>query len=143
MTYAPPVASQTVGVVTFGTSSWSPGLLDIKGPEWMREWLDTTNMSITAASAGFVGNKTGIPSLYVDPGEVELTVQHVQGSTIPIGSALETITIKAGAFSSAQGSIAGSGCLLKYKPDMPLEGKVMTATATIRYTGPLTITAAT
>ena len=140
---------QTIGVVTFGTSSLALGLLDIKGPDFARKWLDTTNMGTAAATSAGMGNMTGIPSVYTDPGEVELSVQHDQAypnvaAALAIGSTLETITITAGPKgSSTQAKIVGTGALVKYKADAPLNGKIMTATATIRFSGIVTPTAAT
>lgn len=140
---------QTIGSVTFGTSALALGLLDIKGPDFAREWLDTTNMGTVAATAPAMGNITGIASVYTDPGEVELTVQHDQaypnvGAALAIGSAGESITIYAGPKgATTQAHIAGTGALVKYKADMPLNGKIMTATATIRFSGAVTPTAAT
>ena len=131
-----PVASQAVGTITFGTSGFTAGLLDINGPDMVCEWLDTTNMG-TPAQTGGIGNKTGIPSKYIDIGELEITIQHVDKITPPVGGPdgeLETITITSGTGSNA-GMLTGQGVMLKYKATRTLDGKVMTAVATIRGSG--------
>ena len=134
---------QTVGTITFATSGLELPILDMKGPEFDREWLDKTSMGTAISVSTALGNTTGVASLYVEHKEFEFTVQHDQGYP-NVAAALaidpntgETITITAGPQgSSAQAKIVGTGVLMGYKSDMPLNGKVMTATAKLRFNSP-------
>jgi hypothetical protein len=137
-----PGIGQALGSIAFGTSAFTSKLTDIKGPAFKREWLDTTSMATVAAGANQVGNKTGIPSFYTDPGELTMTLLHDTQQAPPLGGDLEAITIAIGPYNSSQATITGYGAMLDYQIDAPLDGKVMTATAKVRFSGPLTFTAA-
>jgi hypothetical protein len=134
--------SQTKGQITFSTGF----LAEILNIDWSgikREVLDATNMSIAAAGGGTFGNKILIPSFYIDPGELAVEINFNPDTLPPIASAPETVTVKIGGDTTTQATWVGSGFMIEFAPKMPLDGKVMTATAKLKFSGSITITAGT
>jgi hypothetical protein len=114
--------------ITFGTSGFSANLIDVSGPSVERGSIDTTHMATASAL-------TFIPADLYDPGGVELTFEFNGADNPPIDAVAETITIDwAGA--SGTGNWSGSGFMTNYKPGATI-GERMTATATLKLTGPL------
>lgn len=133
--------SQTLGSITFQTGFFAE-ILDMQWGKIERQWIDATNMSITAASAGTFGNMVGFPSQYVNPGQLTVTVNFNPDTAIPIGAAAASCTVKMGN-SSTQASWAGSASMISFEPNMPLDGKPMTAKAVLAFSGAITETAGT
>lgn len=156
-----PIHGQALGTIVFGTSFAGVTLeiLDISHAGIKRNILDTTSMYTDAPGAGTFGNMTSIPSFYTDPGELTLEVLHNASILPPVSSAItavgaiETITIRSGPAttpnvttpaSSTQAKWAGNGFITGYDPiKMPHDGQVMKATLKIKFSGPITVTAAT
>lgn len=134
--------SQTKGQITF-SSGFLAEILNIDWSGIKREVLDATNMSIAAAAAGAFGNKISIPSFYVDPGEITVEINFNPDTLPPIASAAETTTVKVGGDTSAQATWVGSAFMYDFAPKMPMDGKVMTATCKIKFSGNVTVTAGT
>lgn len=127
----------------FGLSiTFSSGFLAlIKSISWSgqnRESLDTTNMSTTD------GKMTFLPSDLKDAGEISVDLLFDPDMAPPIASAAETVTvtfpIPAGGSTAA--TWAASGFLTSFELTAPHDD-LMTATATIKLTGGITITAGT
>lgn len=119
--------------ITFGTTGFSANLLDVSGPSIERGSIETTHMGTTLA-------KTFIAEQLYDPGGVDITIEFNGGDIPPAKSstATETITIDwAGATGS--GTWSFSGFMTNYQPTAAI-GERMQATATIKATGPISIT---
>lgn len=101
-----------------------------------RAALETTNSATTTA-------RTFRPEVLYNMGELSVTIQFDASKTPPITEAAESITITypmaAGATSAA--TWVGSGFMTAYNPTVEING-IMTATCTIKWTGALTLTAA-
>src|SRR5258708_30868457 len=130
--------SQTKGVITF-SSGFFAEILNIDWSGIKREILDVTNMGVAAAAGGTFGNKINIPSIYIDPGELSVEIQFNPDTLPPIASAAETVTVKMGN-AATQATWVGSGYMHEFAPKMPLDGKVMTASAKIKFSGAVTVT---
>jgi hypothetical protein len=129
--------SQTKGAITF-SSGFFAEIINIDWSGVKREVLDCTNMSIAASGASF-GNKIFIPSVYIDPGELGIEINFNPDTIPPIGSAAGAFSLALGG-DTVQATWAGTGFLYEFAPKMPLDGKVMTATAKLRVTGAVTVT---
>lgn len=165
----PYIHGQAVGTINWtstGTAvAMTAEILDIKMSGIKREALDTTSMGTTglaiaggtlaqdtAGSASPVSGqalmKTFMPSAYVDPGEITLQVllnPNVSPWIQNTAAWKEIVTIKLGPIppsGSTQASWAGIAAMLEFDWDAPLDGKIMTATMKIKFSGALTITTA-
>jgi len=115
--------------ITFGTSSFSANLLSVGGPGRSRGSIETSHMGTTTSH-------TFIPDDLVDNGEVSLEFEFNGYDTPPINGAVETITI---AWGGTGDTWAFSGFMTNYEPSAAM-GDRMTATATLKVTGDITIT---
>jgi hypothetical protein len=118
--------------ITF-SSSFFAEVLDISGPGFSREAIDTTHMGTTVA-------KTYIPGDLYDGGELTVEMAFVPSTdmTTPITGTTETVTIT---FANSQAStLAFSAFMVGFEPSIPLEER-MTASATLKVTGAVTHTA--
>jgi hypothetical protein len=122
--------------ITFGTSGFSAKLMSVEGPDMKRPSIQTTDMSTT-------NNHTFMPGDLVDRGEAQITVQFDPSLTPPIAGAAETVTITwpvpAGLTNAA--TWVFSGFMTDFKPSSHIE-QLMEATATLKVSGGVTITAA-
>ena len=134
-----PSHGQTLGTVEFAMTNFPMEILKLDWEGIAREAIEVTNMNVepTTAAAGF-GNKMYVPSAYVEPGSLKLQVNHNPTLMIPIAdqskAGPEAITIKLGPSLSVQETYDVVGFLVKYELDGPLDGKALTATATIKLT---------
>lgn len=122
--------------ITF-SSGFFARILNIDFDEFQRAALETSHMGLAAPSAGTFGNKTFIPGDLSDPGGIDVEI-HLNPDTLPpidAASGAFTITFPSGA------TWAGNGFMTGFKPTVPLEG-VMTAKCKLKFTGPVTRTAA-
>lgn len=122
--------------ITFGTSGFSAYLASIDGPSMHRDAVETTHMATSI-------NKTFMPGDLVDRGEINITVHFDPSLTPPIASAAESVTIRwplpSGLTNAA--TWVGSAFMTDYTPGAEIEG-LMTASATLKISGAVTITAA-
>lgn len=130
--------------LTAGTSAWSAELTSISMDGITRTSIDVTHLDLTAAGAGKFGEKLFTPADYVDPGSIQVEGHYDPDDKPPIDAAAETWTI---AFDTVTGdttptSLAGSGFMTDFSFTGGLDDKV-TFSATIKFTGNVTITAAT
>lgn len=103
-----------------------------------RAAIDTTHATSPS------GWMTFLASDLKDPGELSIEIAHDASEVPPINSAAETVTlthpIEAGG--NTAGTWAASGFMTSYEPTIPIDDR-MTANVTIKWTGPITFTAAT
>lgn len=122
--------------ITFGTSGFAARLMDVDWGGIKRAAVQTTHMGTTS-------NHSFMPGDLVDRGEIGLTFHFDPSLTPPIASAIETVTITwpvpAGLTNGA--TWAASCFMTDYKPGAKIE-TLMEATATLKVTGAITITAA-
>jgi len=114
--------------ITFGTSSFSANLLSIDGPGLERAAINSSHMA-TASSY-----MTYIPAALADGGTIDIEFEFNGADSPPITGATETVTID-WASTLGSGSWAFSGFMTNYSPSASV-GERMTATATIKCTGP-------
>lgn len=123
-------------LMTFGTSSFSARIESVDGPSMHRDAIETTHMATTS-------NKTFMPGDLVDRGEINITFHHDASLTPPIASAAETVTITWPIPSGlTNGATWAASCFMTdYSPTSEIEG-LMTAKATLKVSGAITIVAA-
>lgn len=112
-------------------------ILDLGWKKIEREMLEVTNMRVkpTVLGTGRFGNKMKIPSIYVDPGQLVLRVNHDASSPIPIGEDDPVdMTVKLGGYQSSQEEFDAIGFVQSYEIVGPLNGKVVTADIVIELT---------
>ncbi|NBQ49116.1 MAG: hypothetical protein EBY40_00200 [Marivivens sp.] len=131
-----PVDNGTGTTITFGTSGFTASVTSItpvSGAE--RPSIDTTHLGTTTA-------RTSIPGDLIDWGTCEIAFQFDPDNRPPIDQAAETITVTFPLSSggSTAANLAGSGYMTGYGNEVPLE-ELMTAEATIKWSGDLTFTA--
>ena len=115
--------------ITFATSSFAANLLSVGGPGSSRQSIETSHMGTTV-------NHTFIPDDLVDNGEVSIELEFDGYDSPPIAELVETVTINWGGTGD---TYAFSGFMTNYEPTAPM-GDRMTATATLKVTGAITIT---
>jgi hypothetical protein len=111
--------------VTFGTSGWTPELLDIRGPSYSREAVDMSHF-------GSTGGKIFSPGDLYDGGEITLELAFDPTDAPPLTGVAETITITYSDSSTTSWSV--NGFLTGFEPGVPLEGRA-TASATFKVDG--------
>jgi hypothetical protein len=129
--YPPSGIGQTMGAIAF--ASWAMYILNIIGPKMVTGWIDLTSMAVAADTTGG-GNKVGTPSMYTDPGELDVEV-FFDPSTFPppIGKhSTGTLTLTIGPSAKA---LSFTATMLGFEPKMPLEGRGMTADLKFRISG--------
>ncbi len=122
--------------ITF-SSGFFAWILSCSGNIFAREVLDTTNSATTQT-------KTNRPAVIGNAGTINVEIQFNASTTPPITGSAETITwtfpLPQGA--STAPTWAASGYLSSFNITSQ-NGAIMTASATLQLTGPVTITAAT
>ena len=113
--------------VVFGTSSFAAPIISIDSIDLQREAIEDTNMSSTS------GHEFAPSSLY--SWTMTMTVEHAAGVAVPIGGAVETVTITFGGSGTAW---ASSGFMTGYTVNTVQAGERMTASVTIQGTGAVT-----
>jgi len=102
-----------------------------------REVLDTTHLGTTPAGANEIGSKTFLPGDLSDPGEISIEGHFDPSQEPPIESAASSAVIT---FPSTT-TWTGDAMMTNYEAGIPTE-VVMTFSATIKFTGPITVAAA-
>ena len=132
-----PISDEGTGVaIVFATSGFSARLQSVDGPNMSRESINTTHMGTTTAL-------TFMPADLVDSGDLTLTFHFDPSLTPPINAAAETVTITwpVPAGLSAGATWVASAFMTGYQPGAQI-GELMTAQATLKISGAITITAA-
>ena len=123
--------------IAFATSGWTGELLNVDGPGMTRASVDTSHMGTT-------NSMTFMPGDLVDRGEIGLEFAFDPDDDPPVDGAAETVTITwpipAGLSNGA--TWVGSAFWTAYSPTGSMEER-MTASATLKVSGDVTITAAT
>ncbi len=131
-----PIDVGTGLTIAFGTSGFSAYLLDFGGPKISRAVVDTTHYATT-------GGRTFRPGDLYDGGELSLEFAFDADLTPPMFSAQQpetiTITMPLPSGKTTPATWSFSAFMSDYEPKMPLEDK-MTATATLKISGSITIT---
>ncbi len=132
-----PISDIGTGItIVFGTSAFLAHLAGVEGPGMQRESVKTSHMGTTL-------NHTFMPGDLVDNGEITMEIHFDPSQTPPIHAAAETVTITwpvpAGLTNPA--TWAASCFCTGFRPGARLE-ELMTATVTLKVSGPVTITAA-
>lgn len=133
----------TGAVITF-SSSFFAQITNISWSGISRPSIDSSHMGIAAAGAAKFGNRLYIPGDLIDPGELSVDMHFNPITDPPIAGSAETVTVTFGKFGSDSTgtSYAGSGFLTDWEFTVPIE-ELMTASATIKFSGNITITDAT
>jgi len=105
--------------------------------------IDVTNMSVAAPSSAVVGNKVYIPSFYTDPGYVSIDYNFNPDTLIHAVAGVSASCTVALGNSSVKANFAGTAFVYDTAMKGPLDGKVMTANAKLKWTGGVTQTAGT
>ena len=134
-----PQHGQTQGSVEFDYNGVAVVLeiLDLGWKKIEREMLEVTNMRVkpTVLGTGRFGNKMKIPSIYVDPGQIPLRIQHDASAPIPICEEDPVdMVVKLGGFQSSQAEFDVLGFVQSYEIVGPLNGKVVMADIIIELT---------
>lgn len=127
----------TGATITFATSGFAAKIMSFTGPSFERPSIDKTHLADTVSRKFMPGD------LY-DAGELGIEFQFDPQLTPPISGAVETVTITWPVPSGLTnaGTWAFSGFMTNYQVSTPLED-LMTASATVKITGSVTIVAAT
>jgi hypothetical protein len=134
----------TGATVAFGTSGFAIEIVDIRSNPIERAIIDSSHLGTPAQSAGKFGNRTYIPGRMVDPGGLSFEGHHNPNVQPPIGEVAELITVTFPLVpgDSTAATYSGQGAMTSYQFTIPFEEKMM-ATVELKFTGPITITAAT
>ena len=115
--------------ITFSVSGFSANLLSVGGPGRSRGSIETSHMET-------VKSHTYIPDDLVDNGEVQIELEFNGADDPPIDEAAEATTINWGGTGDTW---AADMFMTNYEPGAAM-GDRMTATATLKVTGDITIT---
>ena len=121
----------TGATITFNTGFFAE-MISISADDWSRESIDSTHLGTTTA-------RTFLPSTLYDPGTLTVEMLMVPGTTpvTPMTAAAETVTVTFP--DSGAATYAASGFMTVFSYGIPLEDRI-TATATIKFTGAITVT---
>lgn len=119
------------GITIDFASGFCAEILDTTPPGQSRESIDTSHTATPN------GDMTFIPSKLVDNGECQVELAFHPDVAVPIHSDPETVTIH---FPSGT-TWSFQGFLTNHEPAAPIDDR-MTVTATIKVSGPITITPA-
>jgi len=130
--------------IVFATSAFTADLLSVDWSGITRESVETSHMGTAAAASGKMANKTFIPGDLTDPGEISIEIHFNPEDEPPIDAAAEIITITwpLTSLQATAATWAATGFMTDFVITDPLEDK-MTATATIKLSGEVTLTVGT
>jgi hypothetical protein len=128
--------------IGFGTSTFAAKLTDLNFDGVSRPAIDTTELSTTVASTGEIGGRTFIPGGISDGGSLSIDLQFNPDDNPPIDAAAETITIT---FAASGGNGTGANFAFSgFMTDWAMSGGgvdgLMSASATIKISGVITMT---
>lgn len=124
-----PAVDTGYGITITFSSGFFAQIIGVTPPGSSREAIDTSHTETTG------GDMTFIPSDLIDNGELQVELNFNPGTTPPIDSAAETVTIT---FASGT-TWAFTGFMTNYEPDAPIDDR-MTASCTVKVSGAITIT---
>jgi hypothetical protein len=139
------MASPAVNVSTGASITFSSGYFaQITNITWSgvtRPSIKTSHMGTAAAGAGVFGNDTFMPGDLSDPGELVVECHYNPDTRPPIDAAAATCTVTIPG-STTPATWAGSAFMTGFEFSAPLEDKMM-FTATLKFSGNVTVTAGT
>ena len=97
------------------------------------EWTGISRDSLNTSTLATTGGQTFMPSDTYDPGELRVEFQFDTDATVPITSTAETVTVTWPDLETA----SASGFMTEFSISAA-RGQVMTANATIKFTGSIT-----
>lgn len=124
------MAEVGTGTTISFSSSFFAEVLDISGPGFSREPVDTSHMGTTTA-------KTYMPGDLYDGGELTVEMAFVPATdmTVPIAAVAEEVIITFP--DSTTSTLTFDAFMIGFEESIPLEER-MTATATLKVTGAVT-----
>lgn len=133
----------TTGASILFDSGFFAEVTDINWSGMSRPSIPTSHMLTAAAGAGEVGNATFIPGRIIDPGSLDIEFHYNPDTDPPIAGLAEAVTLAFALFpgDSTPANLTGSAFMMDFAMQGPLDDK-MVATATLKWSGPITITAA-
>jgi len=141
------MTAATTGTPGFGVSiTFHTGFFAmITNVDWdgiERPSIDISNNSIaTSGGSGIAGAKLYTPGIIYDPGKLTVELLFDPNTAPPITGAVEsiTVTLPKTAGQTAGATWVADGFMESFKYGAPMEDK-MSATAVIKFTGPIAIT---
>lgn len=132
--------------LTMATSTY-PASMKLRKWEWTgasRPVIEKNHMGLSTPGSGKVGNAEFEPGGVIDPGGLDVEFFWNPGVTPPMKEAAETVTLTAPTITgdSTGASIAGSGFMYDIRAGVSTDEGV-TFNAKIKFTGNVTVTAAT
>lgn len=132
------MADAGTGVTITFSSGFCAEIRNVDPPRMNRPALETTHSTTSG------GKRTFIPSDLTDMGEASVDLLFNPSTDPPIDAVAETVTITypipSGGMTAA--TWAFSGFMTDYSPSVPYDD-IMTATATLKVSGDVTVTAGT
>jgi len=137
----PPVDTAQGTVIEFATSSFAPEIVGFGKGGQSRTAIDTTHLGTAAPGANAIHNKTFLPSDISDAGELTMDIHFNPDELPPFNEDAEVITIT---YPLASGDTTPSihtfnGFVTGFEETGALDDK-MTASMTVKITGPITLT---
>lgn len=133
-----PTHGQCLGTVNIAGYSFPLEIVQLNWTGAHRDPIEVSSMNVQPTTGTGIGNKQHIPSAYVEPGMLELTVNHNPTVRIPITdpskSGPTVITFNIGPAFSSQESFQAYGFVTDYSLDGPMDGKALTASVKIKLT---------
>lgn len=125
--------------LTLGSGTWHTSALitSLTFGDITREPLETTRLATSTA-------REFMPADLYDPGTLTVEFLHHDAVAMPMGGTTSiTVTYPLQAGQTTAASVSGNGFCISYTPAAARVGELMRGTATFKYTGALTFTAAT
>lgn len=128
--------------LVFATSAFTAELKDVN-LGFSREMHDVTHQGSAQPSSIQVGGREFLPADFADAGEVAVDFHYNPSDIPPINLAAELITLTwpKAATDTTAATIAGTGFMTDFTPTGLLD-QVMTASATLKWSGVVSIVAA-
>lgn len=133
---SPLVDIGTGSTIGFGTSSFTAEITNIAIDGIVREALESSHMTTTAASTNEMGSKTFVAPDLSDPGSITIQGHYNPDTDAPVDGPAETVTIT----TASGATLVFSGFMTEYSAVVDLE-EVMTFTAVVKVSGVIAITA--
>lgn len=124
--------------LTFGSSAFSAEITSMEIADISRDPIETTHLGSTNVGAGKVGGKEYILPTLADTPMLNIEGHFNPDTVPPVDDDIELITIT---FASGA-TWAGSGGMTSYNPGGIAVDSKMTFSASVKFTGPVTITGA-
>ena len=130
--------------LTAATSTFTADILDITPPGWTRGKIDTTKLNTPDAGANQKGNKTSIPSAFIEAGDVPVKIEYDASYQPPIDAEPEvwTLMLPLQTGETTAEGFSFLGYLTEFQPDTPMDDRHV-ADVVLAISGPVTFIAST